>query len=167
MMLVLGIDGGQRVLGWCIASFVGSTRRVIDGGDLREAEERDAYIDWLCAILNRYPIAAIGVEDHVWMGAEKSANPQAFSISKLVGKLEGAAKMWARCNNARLLQVFRITKRSCNASVGITGRSSTGANPKQRVKRATDAIFPGLKFKNEHVRDAAAVCVATRARCRL
>jgi len=164
-MIVLGIDGGQRVLGWCIGSFRGSTRQVIDGGDLREAETDDEYIRWIHAIMARYPIEAAGVEDHVWMGAEKSANPQAFTMSMLVGKLEGALRMWASIKQPSL-QVFRINKRACNASVGITGASRTGANPKQRVKRAITVLFPGVEFSNGHQRDAAAVCVATRARAR-
>ncbi len=165
-MLTLGIDGGQRVLGWCVCEFLGSRRRVIDGGDLREAEAEDEYITWISTVLGRYPdLEAVGLEDHVWMGAERSANPQAFTISKLVGKLEGAIRMWAALNRPRL-QVFVIRKSSCNASVGITGASSFGAGPKQRVKRATDTFFPHFTFANEHQRDAAVVCVATRARAR-
>jgi Holliday junction resolvasome RuvABC endonuclease subunit len=155
-MIVLGIDPGQRTLGYCVARFIGSKREHHVSGSVKEVETD--LVSWLSGMLDAHQIDVLGIEDHVWMGAEKSANPQAFSISKLVGSLAGGALMWSRLRGVGL-GVFLIPKQRCNAAVGITGKA-----PKARVKAAVQALFPAVPFKNEHEADAVAVCVAARAR---
>jgi Holliday junction resolvasome RuvABC endonuclease subunit len=155
-VIVLGLDPGQRILGYCVAQFIGQRREHHVSGSVKEAE--NDLVSWLSSMLDAHLPNVVGIEDHVWMGAEKSANPQAFSISKLVGQLTGAALMWSRlrCHG---LAVHVISKQRCNAAVGITGEA-----PKARVRRATDVLFPGHRFANEHQRDAAVVTVAAHAR---
>ncbi len=155
-MKVLGIDPGQRVLGYCVAEFIGQRREHHASGSVKEVETD--LIGWMSGMLDAHQPSILGIEDHVWMGTEKSANPQAFSISKLVGQLSGAAVMWSRLRGAGL-GVFLISKQRCNAAVGITGKA-----PKARVKAAVQVLFPSVPFKNEHERDAVAVCVAARLR---
>jgi Holliday junction resolvasome RuvABC endonuclease subunit len=155
-MIVLGIDPGQRVLGYCVAQFIGQRREHHVSGSVKEIETD--LVSWLGSMLDAHQIDVLGIEDHVWMGAEKSANPQAFSISKLVGSLTGAALMWSRLRGVGL-GVFLIPKTRCNAAVGVTGKA-----PKARVKAAVEALFPSVPFANEHERDAVAVCMAAKAR---
>jgi Holliday junction resolvasome RuvABC endonuclease subunit len=158
-MIVLGIDPGQRVLGYCVAQFIGQCREHHVSGSVKEVETD--LVSWLSGMLDAHMPNVLGIEDHVWMGAEKSANPQAFSISKLVGQLTGAALMWSRIRGGSL-GVFCISKQHCNAAIGITGKV-----PKARVKRAVEALFPHVPFRNEHERDSVAVCMAAKARaCR-
>lgn len=155
-MIVLGLDPGQRTLGYCVAQFIGQRREHHVSGSVKEVETD--LVSWLCGMLDAHQPDVLGIEDHVWMGAEKSANPQAFSISKLVGSLCGAALMWSRLRGAGLA-VVTISKQRCNAAVGITGKA-----PKARVKGAVQALFPHVPFKNEHERDAVAVCMAAKLR---
>ena len=155
-MIVLGIDPGQRTLGYCVAQFIGQRREHHVSGSVKEVETD--LVSWLSGMLDAHRPDVVGIEDHVWMGAEKSANPQAFSISKLVGSLAGAALMWSRLRGAGL-GVFLVPKQRCNAAIGITGKV-----PKARVKRAVEALFPAVPFKNEHERDAVAVCMAAKQR---
>ncbi len=122
-MIVLGIDPGQRTLGYCVAQFIGQRREHHVSGSVKEVETD--LVSWLSGMLDAHLVDVVGIEDHVWMGAEKSANPQ----------------------------------QRCNAAIGITGKV-----PKARVKRAVEALFPSVPFKNEHERDAVAVCMAARLR---
>lgn len=155
-MIILGIDPGQRTLGYCVAQFVGQRREHHVSGSVKEVETD--LVSWLCGMLDAHAPDVLGIEDYGWMGPEKSANPQAFSISKLVGSLAGAALMWSRLRGGSL-GVYLLPKQRCNAAVGITGKA-----PKARVKAAVQTLFPSVPFKNEHERDAVAVCMAARLR---
>ncbi|HKY40673.1 MAG TPA: hypothetical protein VJN18_32280 [Polyangiaceae bacterium] len=157
-MTILALDPGEVVLGYCLGSFTGQQRSIIQSGDLRDVDA-DKAVRWLDAICcDRWPLV-IAVESYVFQGTDRSGNKNAFNISRLVGALQGAALMWSKRANDSITQVILVSKSDANASIGLTG-----ATPKSRVRRAIEALFPGTKFANEHQVDAAAVLMAGRAR---
>lgn len=157
-MIILGLDPGHVALGYCVVRFVGQRREFVNAGELKEADA-PKITRWLNALCNDCWPNVIGIEDYCWYGAERSANPNAFALSQIVGTIEGAARMWTRLSNDDTTDVLRVRKVDANRAVGITGKA-----PKSRVKAAVEALFPGAKMTTEHQRDAAVVCMAAKTR---
>lgn len=157
-MVVLGLDPGQVALGFCVIKFTGQRRQFVGAGELKDVTA-PSLVTWLNSLLNDCWPAVVGVEDYGWYGPERSANPNAFALSQLVGAIEGAALMWSRLSTDGVTDVLRVRKVDANRAVGISGKA-----PKSRVKATIEALFPGAKLSNEHQRDAAVVCMAARVR---
>lgn len=152
--VVLGIDGGRLVLGYCIAGFLAQRRRVISSGSLRDVEPLKL-VRWLQALLLEHQPHVVAIEDYCWYGPERSSNSNAFEQSRIVGDVEGAALMWGEIRSPGCVRVARIRKADANRAMGLVGKTA-----KSRVGTAVRAFFPTASFNNEHERDAAVVCVA-------
>jgi Holliday junction resolvasome RuvABC endonuclease subunit len=156
--IILGIDPGEVVLGYCIGGFKAQQRRIIASGDLRDVTP-DKLARWMNALCCQYRPDVVAIEGYDWQGEERSANQNAFKCSRLAGDVEGAAQMWSLVCSDGLMTVVVVSKSEANRTIGVTGKT-----PKSRVKGAIEALFPGAQLPNEHQRDAAVVCLAGRYR---
>jgi Holliday junction resolvasome RuvABC endonuclease subunit len=156
--LVLGLDPGAVLLGYCLARFTGQRRDVINSGSVGDIDAGKA-VRWLRAYLDQTHPHLISIEGYDFQGQERSGNSNAFAISRLVGDIEGACLMWSELRQEGLVQVVRVRKVDANRTIGLVGKTS-----KARVRRAIEALFPFYKFRNEHECDAAVVCMAGRHR---
>jgi hypothetical protein len=156
--VIIAIDPGEVVMGYTVGGFRGQQRRLIDFGDLKDvdAERAVRWLDALCC--GRWP-NVIAIEGFTFQGEKRSNNAGAQRAAAVTNALHGAALMWTRRANDSLTQVIMVSKNDANKTLGLTG-----ACPKDRVKRAIDAVFPGNKLANQHQRDAALVLLAGKTR---
>ena len=99
-----------------------------------------------------YEIESIGLEDYTWQGSKRSANQNAFTLSKVVSGIQH--RLIAEGHRVQL-----VNKVAANRSLNLTGKV-TKADIKRVVRRFFDC-----DFKNEHERDAALVALATMRAC--
>lgn len=97
-------------------------------------------------------LEVIGLEDYTWQGAKRSANSNAFTLSKVVSGIQH--RLIAEGHRVQL-----VNKVAANRSLNLTGKV-TKADIKRVVRRFFDC-----DFKNEHERDAALVALATMRAC--
>lgn len=162
-MIVLGIDPGLRVTGLALVELPpGQARyRCIDTRSIRvkqgtpDDEARRLVTRAICNYQEITWAEVIGVEDYVWQGP-RSANLNAFRLSKLVGAIHEAVSGWTE--TAPVL----VAKRECNEAIGHSGECD------DRDIRAGLALrFGGPVGRNAHERDAVLVALATAARHRV
>ena len=149
--IVLGLDPGLASVGWAVISAVGTARQLIDCGTIHTPstdtdDERARVIgERVAGLLACHSPDVVGVEAHVWMGATRSANPEAFRVSRVSGLLEGLAV-------ASKAHVHRVTRRDALAAVGA--RTEDGANATLRRIMKLPARC------SQHARDAALIAIA-------
>lgn len=150
-MIIFGIDPGIANLGWAVLERDGKRMRLADCGTYRTSSRlTDDQRMSILATLVRDTIrtvspSVVGVEAHVWMGPERSANQEAFRVSRVSGLCEGLAYL----GDARIV---RVTRQEALKALGA--RTEDGAN-------ATLSRLVSLPAKtSQHARDAAMVAVA-------
>lgn len=151
-MIILGIDPGLRHTGYCVVSFTGQRRTVLDVGEFKACTLTNIGAP-LQALLGQHEIDVAGIEDFHWMGGDKTIGKHSLELCKLIGVI------FSTCQEALSAYPILLRKQDCNAAIGVTGKT-----PKRRVAQAVRALFPGVEMSNEHKRDAAVVCMASKAR---
>lgn len=162
-MIVLGIDPGLRVTGMALVELPpGQARyRCIDTRSIRVKQgtpDDEARRLVTRAIGNYQEITwaeVIGVEDYAWQGP-RSANQNAFRLSKLVGAIHEAVAGWT--DAAPIL----LTKSECNAAIGHSGECDD-----RDIAAGLRLRFGGPVGRNAHERDAVLVALAAAARRRV
>ena len=149
MTLILGIDPGLANLGWALLRRESGRTTRVDGGSFStspklEDDKRVAILGTLVRqlLLDHAP-DVVGVEAHVWQGHERSANAEAFRVSRVSGMCEGLAMALSRG------RVVRMTR--SRALLGVGAKTEAGGNASIR------RLLKWSERSNQHQRDAAIV----------
>lgn len=149
-MIILGIDPGLANLGWAVVDICGQSRRLIAGGTLRSVSSLSddvrvrSLLESVATFSRLHHVELIGVESHVWQGAARSANPEAFRVSRVSGAIEGVAAgigiPWERVTRAQgLAAAGARTEAAANALVARLVALPTRTSQHQR-----DAVMVAL-----------------------
>ena len=149
-MIVLGIDPGLANLGWAVVEIHGQSRRLIAGATLRSVSSLSddvrvrSLLESVATFAKLHQVELVGVEAHVWQGAARSANPEAFRVSRVSGAVEGIAAglgiPWERVTRAQgLAAVGARTEASANALV-----ARLVALPARTSQHQRDAVMVAL-----------------------
>lgn len=158
--IVLGIDPGIANLGWAVVELTGHKRALVDCGTLHTAPgtEDDVRVHYLGHqvrdLMFRFQPSVVGVEAHVWMGKDRSANPEAFRVSRLSGLMEGLALG----NHFHHPVVVRLTRNQALHSVGANSEDAGNATIARLLQ------LPART--SQHARDAAIIAWAASQRVR-
>lgn len=163
--MLLAFDPGLLCTGWVVLRVTRYVRTFVGAGTIRtEVEQEDDQRIAVIAgnalrLLERFRPTIIGFEAYRWQGQSRSANFEAFRMSRVVGRLEGVAQTWADRDPTTRRWLLSVDKSAANRAIGINGKA-----PKRRVQTFVEALFPSARLRNEHERDAVAVAVAVHRR---
>lgn len=166
-MVVLGIDPGLEVTGWCLLD---SRRHVLGSGDVKSSaylsdqQRHEVIVKGLVAAFTwtrdaGFPPDVASIEQYVYQG-QRSHNPNTFRLSRLVGALEE----WCRGLG---LRVMGPTRGQALRSCGLLSNSPDRALKMALVRLARGAAPNAKTPTNEHQRAAFAAAWWATQRVRI